>query len=188
MWCARNRDQSHAKSLNVLERLRPEQELLVTETSEYSSMQALTNINGTGIYPGDICALINPRQERETECMCILANRFCTAQIRSVYLWVRPESEAGPRSWKSHIPTAFKVKKLEWETSSTDSRTSRTTALSGTLQNGERYFVYRMLLYADHSETKSDYRETGSNGGCYMILMNLPPCDRRSRSGSVRYQ
>ncbi len=53
----------------------------------------------------------------------------------------------------------------------------------GTLQSGERYFIYRFLLFWDGFEISSG--KSASGEGFYMICLNLPP-NARSSSSAVR--
>ena len=50
---------------------------------------------------------------------------------------------------------------------------------TGKLQNGRRFFIYRVLLYSDGFSKYQD--KQGSAGGVYMLPLNFHPSLRRNR-------
>ena len=63
--------------------------------------------------------------------------------------------------------------------------TSFRPSTTGVLESGEKYVLYRVLLYCDDFQPYSSLQPNGSAGGCYLLPIGLPPRNRRKRS-SVR--
>ena len=136
-----------------------------------------------GIRAGDICTLLNCSIS-QVDWFCLLIHRFCNTQIGSPsrrLLWIHTYLDTA-RTCKFYGQLVYDISSDEDSSLSDDTENVDEPSSMGVLDDAEKYVVYRVLLYADDFETTSDYTGKGSNGGCYMVPLNLPPCDRRRRS------
>lgn len=64
-----------------------------------------------------------------------------------------------------------------------DSHSHSHGPVTGKLQSGEKYVVYRMLLYTDDFTARSLQHPSGSMGGCYMLPASMPSRFRGAANG-----
>ena len=168
-----------------LEDLSPEQRMLLQRYQQLSpSCETGKYLNDDdGIRAWDICTLLDCSIS-QVDWLSVLIHRFCNTQTGSPsrrLLWIRTDLETA-RTCKFYEQPVYDISSDEDSSLSDDTENVDDPSSMGILDDAEKYVVYRLLLYADEFETTSDYTGKGSNGGCYMVPLNLSPCDRRRRS------
>lgn len=155
---------------------------------------------------GDICTFLDVSQEKD--CICLVVQRHLRNEgpdFPTILLWVPvvrlPSSRSDERSYIYRQPSEFNfIHDFDHATFQMAFRTyieynrlsdrrfavrsgDQIVSSFGKLNDGRRYFVYRILLYCDGF---SQYKERkGFAGGCYILPLNLPLKVRQS-SKAVR--
>ena len=158
------------------------------------------------ILPGDICTLLRSTEGEaaSNSRLCLLVSRVWKHQDglhSDILFWFESASttRAGPgfsdnSAGRPGIPFHLlgtqnvKAQPLILRKNNVCGLTrafDRRMQNSGRLIDGMKFVVYRVLLYCDEFSPFSSLYPQGSAGGCYMLLLGLPPRSRSTRS-SVR--
>lgn len=101
-----------------------------------------------------------------------------------IIVFYKNSDQNGPAIKYSTLPS-FGIPSLVQAADTCNDSTSTQCKTMGTLESGERYYMYRVLLYADDFNPRSQLFPRGSVGGVYMFPSSLPMRSRRSQS-SIR--
>lgn len=122
-----------------------------------------------------------------TNFLGVYVSRFWVYRIddeRNVFLFLHKDHEGNITH--THTPTiGAPVFVSDAKESPPTNPIDNTCTTTGTLQDGKRFYVYRLLLYADDFNPRSTLFPKGSVGGLYLSPSSLNLKSRRSQS-SVR--
>jgi len=149
-------------------------------------------ISSVHCLPGDVCVLIRPFHNttpQRSELVCL----FIASPLRSAVglsaerlVWMRVRGGEGNGCYEIIEEASITVTKIPIWVSGQKSRPERPyhrhRQNSGFLDNGERFLLYRMVLYADGFNQHKSLSDSRSVGGCYMLPLGLSVENRRSIS------
>ena len=151
------------------------------------------------IYVGDTCTLLscsdNSGRCSANRVLCVLVNRFWrgpTTDSNDMVLWFVETSddvfELHSYSTIIETPSLLTCNSEHEESAQTiyepDYQDHDYTDCGTISETGEKFYIYRVLLYADDFNPRSALFPRGSVGGFYMIPLNLPMHKRRGLSAT----
>jgi len=174
--------------------IRPEGEPVLAPRLKMKQARLSKNcsLNAVEVYPGDFCAIVRPERDVERSgVLCVFVAsivRYANGRAAERLVWI-DTSKAGDdgRGDLVEIAAATATKMPEWRpgrrqtpTADVDPRTRNV----GFLENGERFVVYRIALYADGFKQLKSLSDTRSVGGCYILPLGLPEENRRTSAAA----
>lgn len=150
----------------------------------YRDRRPSNRVDGDDLYlvPSDHITLIRIEDSND---LGVYVSRFWVQRLddeRNFFVYVKSEglsSEAEVCATVSTIGAPEFVTDQRTATSSPDETQCKTT---GTLSNGKRYYMYRVILYADDFNPRSTLFPKGSVGGLYMMPTGFNVRSRRSQA------
>lgn len=151
-----------------------------------------SGMSRSAIMPGDLCSILTSaatslRRSSFTtvEHVAVLVNRFWRSEnspSSDRIMWFRT-SHATQDSGHGSMTSCVNVSLVEVTLTTgvpvlfqsfRKQRASRRVKASGRLKSGQKYYIYRIVLYTDDFNPSSLLYPRGSNGGCYMQAVGLP--------------
>jgi len=142
--------------------------------------------------PGDVCVIIRPCRnitEQSSEVVCLLIGSSLRSSVglsAERLVWIRVAGGESAGCFQMNEEASYNVTKIPMWVSGDRSRPERPYQRhrqnSGVLDNGERFVLYRMILYADGFNQHKSLSDGRSVGGCYMLPLGLSVENRRSIS------
>ena len=151
------------------------------------------------VLPGDVCVIVRPvGTVSDPDHFCVYHASMlgvCQGGVSERLVWIKKPTNAECAGYINELgkrikpPIAAHTTVISMPSTDVESEGIRgpgySTALSGDLENGEKFYVYRLCLYADGFKQLKSLADTRSVTGCYMLPMGVS-LKSRSSSSSVR--